>query len=588
MTISSIKSNLNMHVARKMVHSKEWKINVFLPIQERGRGRRFFAYRGYKFDSIGESQSLSAEEIEELDRVSMVSLKTLKIPDIVRNKLHNLAKQFIKKKDLEKLGRFMAKKLTSRNCVELPRVLPSKLLCELKEEKNKIEKMLDKKSYKCLKQFLLNYENKSKEVEQVALTYAEDTRHKVSISFFPEVSIAYTLHNFNGNYGIIYRILHEIKVRIGDFTPSVLLSYSSVPAAGVIAAQEIFTYKFDKIVTVEPSEHLTSISKYLMDHISNVQYQMHLYEQGHTFDLIILSHTLLSLYDYNSRNLFVKNVWNKLSKKGIIVIIENGTPTGFRMLHSIREMFITELKFDKFHIVAPCPHESICPLSLTGKDWCHFSQRTLRLSHHIYCKGSRAKNVEEEKYSYLVIRKCEGPRTKYKSESEAVTVKEKSFFWPRVVMPTIKAGKHVLIDVCSYPYNFERLVVTKSSSLLSNIRTKSGSILKGYGYKKARKILWGDLWRFTKRISRPDARLYTPEVTKRHLYRLYQKQKRRENVKSIVDKKSEQFYSSRAIHSIVAEYYFLGLPCSPPFPIPFCESFDLCHYSRSRRKLVNM
>ncbi|CRG99133.1 mitochondrial ribosomal protein S22 precursor, putative [Plasmodium relictum] len=509
--------------------------------------KRFFSYRGYKFDKIGESQSLSAEEVNELDKVSMVSLKALKIPEYVKNKLHNIAKQFIKKKDLEKLGRFMAKKLTSRTCVELPRVLPSKLLCESEEEKNKIEKLLDKKSYKCLKQFLTQYNKKSKELEQIALTYAEDSRHKINISFFPEASIAYTIHKFNGHYGIVYRILHEIKIRVSDFYPKNFLHYSAVPAVGIIAAQEIFNYKFDNILAVESSEHLTSISKYLIDKIPNVKYQMHLYENADYFDLILLSHTLLSLYDYDSRILFIKNIWNRLSKNGIIIIIENGTPTGFRMLHSIREMFITELKYDKFHIVSPCPHESICPLSLTGKDWCHFSQRTHRLSHHIYCKGSRAKNIEEEKFSYLVIRKCEGPRTKYESESAALTPQEKSYFWPRIVMPTIKAGKHVLIDVCSYPYNFERLVVTKSSPLITNLKTRNGTILKGYGYKNARKLLWGDLWRFTKRISRPDARLYTPEKTKKYLYRLYQKQKRRQNIKSVVDNKSQDYYDSRSI-----------------------------------------
>uniref|UniRef100_A0A8C9GRX0 Mitochondrial ribosomal protein S22 n=1 Tax=Piliocolobus tephrosceles TaxID=591936 RepID=A0A8C9GRX0_9PRIM len=318
----------------------------------------------------------------------------------------------------------------------------------------------------------------------------------------------------------MYRILNEIKKRVPNFVPQKILNYSAVPAASIIAAHEVYndgyvtsynnsdhndyaghtnhvnhvnystSGKFEKIVTVEPSEHLTAISKYLIDYIPNTKHLMLLYDQLNTFNLIIVSHTLLSLYDHESRHLFIKNLWNKLEKKGILIIVENGTPTGFRMLHSIREEFITELKHDKFHIVAPCPHESICPLALTGKDWCHFSQSVLRLSHHIYCKGSHKKNVDEEKFSYLVIQKSEGPRTKYQTEQNALTAQEKSFFWPRVVMPTIKAGKHVLIDVCSYPYNFERLVVTKKSSLLVNLKTKSGTIIKGCGYKKARKIRW--------------------------------------------------------------------------------------------------
>ncbi|SOV22995.1 mitochondrial ribosomal protein S22 precursor, putative [Plasmodium sp. DRC-Itaito] len=525
-------------------------------------GIRFFGIRGYKFDSIGESQSLSADVIEELDKISMVSLKTIKIPDNIRIKLYNLSKQFIKKKDLEKLGRYISKKITSRNCVELPKILSSKLLCYNEEDRNKIEKMLDKKSYKFLKTFITEYKNKIKDIDQASISYSEDIRHKINISFFPEISIAYTLHTFNSKYSILYRIFNEIKLRIPNFLPTNILHYSQIPAVGIIAFNEIYNHKYEHILSIQPSEHLLAISKYLTDHIPNIQHQINLYEHTKkkntthiqheqftqsSYDLIILSHTLLSLYDHNSRNIFIKNLWNKLLKGGIIIIVENGTPTGFRMLHAIREMFICDLKYDKFHIVAPCSHESICPLALTGKDWCHFSQRVHRLSHHIYCKGSRAKNVEEEKYSYLVIKKEEGPRTKYSNEQQTSTLQEKSFFWPRVVMPTIKAGKHVLIDVCSYPHNFERLVVTKSSPLITNLKTKNGHILKGYGYKNARKLLWGDLWRFTKRVTRPDARLYTPEKTKQHLYRLYTKMKKKKNSPSLVDNKTKEYFDSRSI-----------------------------------------
>ncbi|CAA9987166.1 mitochondrial ribosomal protein S22 precursor, putative [Plasmodium knowlesi strain H] len=550
-------------------------------LSRRGGVRGMAAMRGFKFDKLGESQSLSAQEVDHLDRVSMVSLKTLKIPEQVRQKLHNLAKQFVKKKDLEKLGRYVMQKVTSRNCVELPRILPSKLLNQLQEDeeeeayggeekkkkkgRNKLNSLLEKKSYQCLKHHLGEYQNKWKDIEQMALAHAEDARHigrkdsPTRMTFFPESSIAYTLHNFNSHYGVLYRILHEIRTRVPNFIPKKVLTYSGVPAVAVVAVNELYpsgdsknnqdiheSNKID-IVAVESSDSFESISKYLTERIPNVIYQMNLYRNMERYNLVITSHMLLSLYDYNARNLYIKNMWSRLSTGGILIIVESGTPTGFRMIHSIRELFITELKYDKFHFLAPCPHESICPLALTGKDWCHFSQRTHRLSHHIYCKGSRAKNVDELKYSYLVIRKGEGPRTMYKSEGDALTPEEKSFFWPRVILPTIKSGKHVLIDVCSRPQNFERLVVTKSSSLIPNLRTKDGAILKGYGYKNARKLLWGDLFRFTKRISRPDARLYTPETTKQHFYRLYNRQKRRQNVMHAVDRESCEHFESRTV-----------------------------------------
>eukprot|EP00920_Eleutheroschizon_duboscqi_P013880 GHVT01032487.1.p1 GENE.GHVT01032487.1~~GHVT01032487.1.p1 ORF type:complete len:223 (+),score=47.29 GHVT01032487.1:480-1148(+) len=193
-----------------------------------------------------------------------------------------------------------------------------------------------------------------------------------------------------------------------------------------------------------------------------------------------------------------------------MVILERGTPTGFRIIHALRELFISELGIDNFHFVAPCPHESVCPLALTGRDWCHFSQRIHRWPHYVYSKGSRAKNVEEEKFSFLAIRKSMGPRRLYPTEEKAVGGLAKSFFWPRVVMPPIRAGGHVLIDVCAAPHSFERLAV-------------SYAMPHAAGYRQSRKLQWGDLWRFPRRLCRPEARSYSPEETKVHLRRLLER-----------------------------------------------------------------
>jgi len=115
--------------------------------------------------------------------------------------------------------------------------------------------------------------------------------------------------------------------------------------------------------------------------------------------------------------------------------------------------------------------------------------------------------MEEEKFSFLAARRSAGPRTKYRSEREAPTAAEKSYFWPRVLYPVIKAAQHTLIDVCSAPQNFERLSVSKSKA-------------HSFGYRFSRKAMWGDLWRFPKRVARPEARQYIPEKTREQLDRL--------------------------------------------------------------------
>eukprot|EP00913_Durusdinium_trenchii_P019763 g18578.t1 len=70
--------------------------------------------------------------------------------------------------------------------------------------------------------------------------------------------------------------------------------------------------------------------------------------------------------------------------------------------------------------------------------------------------------LEEEKFSFLCIRRAPGPRSMYACEEHAPTAHEKSYFWPRILFPVIKAGGHCLVDVCAAPQNFERLSVSKS------------------------------------------------------------------------------------------------------------------------------
>lgn len=83
----------------------------------------------------------------------------------------------------------------------------------------------------------------------------------------------------------------------------------------------------------------------------------------------------------------------------------------FRNSWTSEELLISRVGADNFHFVAPCSHEGMCPLALTGRDWCHFSQRVRRTPHRVYCKGSTKRFLEEEKFSFLCIRRAPGPRS---------------------------------------------------------------------------------------------------------------------------------------------------------------------------------
>jgi ribosomal protein RSM22 (predicted rRNA methylase) len=76
-------------------------------------------------------------------------------------------------------------------------------------------------------------------------------------------------------------------------------------------------------------------------------------------------------------------------------VIEPGTPAGFARIIRAR----TTLIDSGFTIVAPCPHESRCPMLQRG-DWCHFAERLDRSRLHRSVKAGEL-SYEDEKYSYV-------------------------------------------------------------------------------------------------------------------------------------------------------------------------------------------
>ncbi|KAL8432958.1 hypothetical protein ACSSS7_004215 [Eimeria intestinalis] len=363
----------------------------------------------------------------------------------------------------------------------------------------------------------------------------------------------------------------------------------SSPAASENAEKK----RIELLMAVEPSGHLASVGRFLtVDLRPHVQWQLGLYEEGlwrkhnnnnnnnnnnipshisalirktaatttatpataealaagvggnddaiadDRFDLILLPHTLLRSVDGQaSRHSYIRDMWKRLKPGGMMVLLERGTVTGFRVLACVRELFICELGTDKFHFVSPCPHESVCPLALTGRDWCHFAQRVRRIPHHLYCKGSRAKNIEEEKFSFLVVGKGPGPRYKYPSlaaaEGAKASPQDQSFFWPRLVAPPIKAREHVLLDICAAPHHFERIAISKHMPHAA-------------GYKPARQVAWGDLWRFPRRVIRPDARAYMQQEVREALEQRHERRVR-ENQKEEVGNEEERMQLDEAL-----------------------------------------
>ena len=95
----------------------------------------------------------------------------------------------------------------------------------------------------------------------------------------------------------------------------------------------------------------------------------------------------------------------------------------------------------------------------------------------------RQKNYDDEKFSYIVVKK--GSIIEKKDDAE--TPAEKSFFWGRIIRKNMRRGGHVVMDLCTRRGAIERVVPAKSHTDDDN-------------YKHAKKLKWGDLWPYVDRI----------------------------------------------------------------------------------------
>jgi ribosomal protein RSM22 (predicted rRNA methylase) len=94
------------------------------------------------------------------------------------------------------------------------------------------------------------------------------------------------------------------------------------------------------------------------------------------------------------RPLVLEKLWRATADT--LVIVEPGAPAGWERLLAAR----CQLLADGAHVIAPCPHAQVCPL--TPPDWCHFAQRVARSRVHRQAKGADVP-WEDEKFSYLAV-----------------------------------------------------------------------------------------------------------------------------------------------------------------------------------------
>jgi ribosomal protein RSM22 (predicted rRNA methylase) len=219
--------------------------------------------------------------------------------------------------------------------------------------------------------------------------------------------------------------------------------------SGAGATYHVMREKFSdtEILCVEHDPHMLKILN-----LSNISAQKnsimdHAIQKA---DWITLSYVLGELKPEQIKSL-IKKVAD--SKPNLILITAPGTPNDYHDLMTARSLLIEAGYF----IMAPCPHEMICPLTQNPNDWCHFSVRFDRSKAHKIIKGGTLP-YEDEKYCYLVA-------TLKKAPSKNVIIKAPQ-----------KHKGHVVFDICKSDGSHQKTIFSK----------------KDHDYKLMKKSTWGD------------------------------------------------------------------------------------------------
>lgn len=210
--------------------------------------------------------------------------------------------------------------------------------------------------------------------------------------------LAYLAARLPATYAAARASLAAVRQARPDFAPSTMLDVGAGPGTALWAAADCWPDLAD-VSLIEASPLFRIYGERLSADALPPRIGWHTADaaadtiDGAPRDLVTLAYVLGELAPDAQKNLVAK-LWRLAAD--VLVIVEPGTPVGWRRVMSARSALIES----GAHIVAPCPHAQACPL--TPPDWCHFAQRVGRSRVHRLAKSAEVP-WEDEKFIYLAV-----------------------------------------------------------------------------------------------------------------------------------------------------------------------------------------
>jgi ribosomal protein RSM22 (predicted rRNA methylase) len=293
---------------------------------------------------------------------------------------------------------------------------------------------------------------------------------------------AYLAVRVPATYASVSAALSSAKELAPDTGIRSVLDLGAGPGTASWAATTLFP-DLQRVVCVERDAQLCQIGRELVDGaenqaLRNSEWKTSALEQplpDGQFDLVILSYSLGELSAKEADDV-LRRAWQ--STRQWVAIVEPGTKPGFANVACARELLVSQ----GGHLLAPCPHESRCPMQsadrgsslsnampplalapkaeLRPDDWCHFSVRLERSSEHRRLKSGEL-GYEDEKFSYVIASRQECARAS-----------------SRVVRHPMRYSGYTQLELCT-PEGLQRKTITRSQK---------------EAWLRVRKTDWGEIW----------------------------------------------------------------------------------------------
>lgn len=266
---------------------------------------------------------------------------------------------------------------------------------------------------------------------------------------------AYLATRLPATFAAVRASLESAAELLPDFAPKSLLDVGAGPGTALWAASDCWP-TIASALMLEASQPIRKVGAELSKHSGVEHVEWRAADASKSFeadkaDLVTLAYVLDELSPAEGLAL-VERLWAATS--GLLVIVEPGTPAGWRRMMAVRSRLIDL----GAHLAAPCPHSRACPI--VEPDWCHFSRRVARSRLHRLTKRGDVP-WEDEKYVFLAASR---------TPAEA--------FQSRVLAPARGGSGKIQLKLCQANGSVAETLLTKRDGEL---------------FKTARRVDWGDI-----------------------------------------------------------------------------------------------